>query len=387
MVVLFTLLVLFAKSKRFMVKLMRQQQWLLATIVLYVRALLNFLAVSNTALSFAVAIQSMDIYQGHRALVGIYSLLSTLKRFSRLKPYLAMVQGSLLLWILYAMALWAGNYALVLGELFTTDISTKSKLIAGIRKVHDSLETTGGFTRNRVNDAVDVISTVALHVLVEEIRRSEIIITLLGPVTVVDGILFAAKSLGTFVIRPEQLLQWLDYASPPPVLAWGIFSAQLASNSLGAMWGLSSATGLLSTLERLLVVYGVLVTIPLAFMHRRLPPPYENRDWNMALNSRHRLLFLIPELDSGVRSKLHFVIKFFERYEKAYASTTNTWTSSVAWVDRKWASVHSWMQRNITQRLQVTNAEEAAEYQFVQESEVSGLLFICNQGLLNESTN
>lgn len=381
---LISLFIIFAKSKRFMVKLMRQQQWLLATLVLYVRALLNFLAVSNTALSFAVAIQSMDIYNGHRALVGIYSLLSTTKRFARLKPYLAIVHGSLLLWILYAMALWAGNYALVLGELFTTDISTKSKLIAGIRKVHDSLETTG-FSRNRVNDAVDVISTVALHVLVEEIRRSEIIITLLGPVTVVDGILFAAKSLGTFVIRPEQLLQWLDYASPPPVLAWGIFSAQLASNSLGAIWGLSTGTGLLSALERVLVVYGVLVTIPLVFMHRRLPPPYENRDWNMALNSRHRLLFLIPELDSGVRSKLHFVIKFFERYEKAYSSTTNTWTSSVAWVDRKWASVHAWVQKNVTQRLQVSNGEEAAEYQFVQESEVSICGRLCgNSGAVSD---
>eukprot|EP00510_Aplanochytrium_minuta_P000337 CAMPEP_0184023924 /NCGR_PEP_ID=MMETSP0954-20121128/11704_1 /TAXON_ID=627963 /ORGANISM="Aplanochytrium sp, Strain PBS07" /LENGTH=1168 /DNA_ID=CAMNT_0026307009 /DNA_START=891 /DNA_END=4397 /DNA_ORIENTATION=- len=339
----------------------RLPPWLVSTITLLLRAFLHFLSVKNTAFSFAKSFTKADIYHGHRAIVGIASLVSR-KSFAKdlnLQPFLPFIHGSLLIWILYSLLIWFGNYVVMIISVLANDITSFDKLL----ELHHTLESSG-FTMSRVGDALDVISTVSLHVLVHQIQKSEIIISLLGPVTVVDGIMFAAKSLGTFVTKPDHILQWLASASPPPLFAWTIFACQACSLFLGVFWGFLSEVDVgVTEREKYVATYAVLLTICIVSKDRKLPPPFQKKTWEDALSTRHRLLFLIPELDSGVKSKLHFVIKFFEQYEKAFVHTTSTWSASINWIESKWVGVKASAKRYI-------RGSDGEEYQFVETYEV-----------------
>jgi len=328
--------------------LLRSRTWLVSTIALGVRAALSFVSAQNTATSLGLAIMfGMEnavgdcLYHSHRAGVGLFTILSRSEK--SLKTYNPYVVGSLLVWIVYNLATCLFAYAQAVAPLFLIGKDYNLEVaISDIQTLHAELANSG-FAGARLRDALNALTTIALHVLLEELRRPEILMTVFGPKKVVTGMLFAAKSLGHVVASPESVLLWLDNVTPPVMVSRALLSASWCASSLGLICGLLLHFELVSKLNLIISCYAVLVTVPFYLAHKRMPPPHEDQDWDDALKSRHRLLYLIPDIDTGFRSKLYFAISFFEHYEFAMSRSQHYASSS-------FVKVKDWVQSNFTKR-------------------------------------
>ncbi|GBG25965.1 Hypothetical Protein FCC1311_021852 [Hondaea fermentalgiana] len=332
----------------------RRQTWMVSTAALGIRAALNFLSARNTALSLALAIEHVvastphdGLYHGHRAFVGFFAIISRSR--TELKPYNPWVVGSLLLWIGYHCLIVAYTYSsaiiyalaplLFVGEDYDWQIA-----FADSTSVFKNVSSSA-FAMARLGDALNALTTIALHVLIEEIRKPDIVMTLVGPKKVVEGILYAAKSLGNVVSSPDSVLFWLDKTTPPVDVSWALLSLQFGATGLGLFWGLVTHFHWLSPFEAFLVTANVLQFIPKLLWRKSLPPPHETQVWNQALESRHRLLYLIPDINSGLRSKVYDAVTFFEHYEFAVNRSQEYASSS-------FVRVKDWVQSSFTKREQ-----------------------------------
>eukprot|EP00512_Aurantiochytrium_limacinum_P001598 CAMPEP_0171485418 /NCGR_PEP_ID=MMETSP0958-20121227/533_1 /TAXON_ID=87120 /ORGANISM="Aurantiochytrium limacinum, Strain ATCCMYA-1381" /LENGTH=1155 /DNA_ID=CAMNT_0012018203 /DNA_START=438 /DNA_END=3905 /DNA_ORIENTATION=- len=330
----------------------RKQTWMVSTAALGVRGGLNFLSARGTSISFALAIQHLNgpspfdgLYHAHRAFVGFYSIISRAK--PELKPYNPWVVGSLLLWIGYHCIIVLYTYGvafisalaplLFVGEHYDLQIALSDSSEA-FNNISGS-----AFALARLSDALNALTTIALHVLIEEIRKPDIIMSLVGPKKVVEGILYAAKSLGHVVSSPDSVLFWLDKTTPPIDVSWALLSLQYGATGLGLFWGMVTHFHWLSSFEAFLITTNVLQILPKVLWNRALPPPHESQVWHEVLESRHRLLYLIPDIDSGLRSKVYDAITFFEHYEFAVHRSQEYASSS-------FVKVKDWVQASFTKR-------------------------------------
>ncbi|CAK9108906.1 Uncharacterized protein SCF082_LOCUS50632 [Durusdinium trenchii] len=321
----------------------KSRTWLVSSTGLGVRALLNFVSASNTATSLARALLSPNydgVYHAHRAAVGLFTLASRFKK--DLKPVTPFVVGSLLVWILYNVGLCVVNYVQAFAPLIVGDAHDLTAAMAGVAEIHAELAESG-FAWARLKDAIDATCTISLHILVEEIRRPDVIMTMMGPKKVVTGMLFAAKSLGHVVANPKSVLFWLDKATPPVTISWALLAAQYSATFLGLACGLLAQSGVVTKLELVLLSYCVFLSIPFYLWQKTMPPPYDDQVWAEALKSRHRLLYLIPELDSKARSRIYFAINFFEHYDFAV-------TSSKEYASYSFVKVKDWVATSFSKR-------------------------------------
>jgi len=329
--------------------LFHSQTWILSALTLGVRSFLSLLSFRNTATSFVLFLtlvynkQPADesLYHGHRCLVGWF--LAASKYHKPLKRFVPYIVASLLVWTLYNVTLCGVMYLNGILPLL-------QKLIAGESIIYDLISLYEEFTTSRMvythlRDAIDAVCAISLHVLVLEIQRQDILMSLLGPKKVVSGILFAGKSLGHVVLSPDSVMCWLDNATPPFLVSWVLLSLQHTGNVLGVLYGFGYQTNLMTVKEVALLTYGILITVPFILWQQNLPAPHEEFTWADALKTRHSLLYLIPDIDVGTRSKLYYAIHFFDQYDSAIKKT-KSFVPNQASLSWQYEKFHDWIWRN-----------------------------------------
>eukprot|EP00924_Labyrinthula_sp_SR-Ha-C_P014633 snap_masked-scaffold_34-processed-gene-3.56-mRNA-1 protein AED:1.00 eAED:1.00 QI:0/0/0/0/1/1/2/0/1384 len=317
-----------------------------ATAVLAIKTILTVFAVKFCTESFKVFYYTYDVYHLHKAMTSLLSFYcnlcssyynnnlheflvyddddedpepeaegvvlfrDTLKHkvitFGRLlKEKLVFIHGSLLIWIAYYLLTLVTLNGFDLVSFFYlhfAKIDPQNLLLDLINFEADPYhvwELIKSIDLGLIKDSLGVVSTVSLNIFLDQLCQTEILFATLGPSALMQGLFIAAKSVKSFIASPTDVLYWLHTSSPPFIASLIIISVQSSYIFLGVVVGL----------------------FPYWYIDKRMPEPFDDQTYEEGLKSRHRILYLIPELTDELKIKLKLVVKYYEKYEEAFQST------------------------------------------------------------------